>query len=236
MERARTSLSLPSPTVSITWNNPLWDEVATLDSKPSVAGPNGLQSRFCRLLQSALSSMSFDFHDVHLAPSVCGNVCKPDAVISLRGKTVCPLTTGAIIILKPQGESSESAKNVGHAIMYGRIFLQQLPSTLPETVVVALIDLKSITLIRVRLPKSGQLAVDFSPLLPDAKHVLLQLLCCQPASLEVQLPDLGPALQITGFLGYGATSHVFSGTTSSGQEVSIAVLHDLHTNSIVVEW
>ncbi len=71
--------------------------------------------------------------------------------------------------------------------------------------------------------RDGELDVDMSAKLPDAKHVLLQLLCCPPENLLVQLPDLGPSLQITGFLGRGATSHVFQGTSSSGQEVNIAV-------------
>ena len=147
--------------------------------------------------------------------------------MKLRGKPVCPLTTATILVLKRQDGSYESDENVGQAVIYGRTFLQQLPSSLRDTVYVALTDLRRITLLRVRLPANGQLEVGMSHQLADVKYVLLQLLSCQPASLGVHLPDLGPSLKITGFLGYGATSHIFQGTTSNGDEVSVAVMHEV---------
>ena len=218
-------LPLPPLAASLTWNDPLWDEVAAPESHLLEAGEQGLQSKFCRLLNSAPSSMSFEFHDVHTAPSVCGNDLKPDTVMKLRGKPVCPLTTAAILDLKRQDGAYDNEKNVGQAVTYGRTFLQQLPSSLRNTVYVALTDLQRITLMRVSLPANGQLEVAMSTQLADVKSILLQLLSCTPASLRVQLPDLGPSLKITGFLGHGATSHVFQGTTSNGDEVSFAVMH-----------
>lgn len=77
----------------------------------------------------APSSTSFEFHDVRSAPSVCGNDLKPDVVMSLRGKPVCPLTTGAIIDLKRQGVSPEMDKNDGQALTYGRHIWPDLPAT-----------------------------------------------------------------------------------------------------------
>ena len=132
-----------------------------------------------------------------------------------------------IVILKRQDGSYNNEKNVGQAVTYGRTFLQQLPSSLRDTVYVALTHLKRITLMRVRLLPNNQLKVDMSPQLTDVKHVLLQLLSCEPAHLRVQLPYLGPSLSITGFLGHGATSHVFQGTNSNGDEVSVAVMHEV---------
>ena len=224
-KQARVELPLPPLAASLTWNDPLWDEVAAPESHLPEAGEQGLQSKLCRLLNSAPSSMSFEFHDVHTAPSVCGNDLKPDTVMSLRGIPVCPLTTGAIINLKRQDGAYDNDKNVGQAVTYGRTFLQQLPRDLRDTVYVALTDLQRITLMRVTLHANGQLKVDMSTQLADVKSILLQLLSCQPASLRVQLPDLGPSLKITGLLGHGATSHVFQGTTSNGDEVSVAVMH-----------
>lgn len=49
--------------------------------------------------------------------------------MSLRGKPVCPLTTGAIIDLKRQGVSPEMDKNVGQALTYGRHIWPDLPAT-----------------------------------------------------------------------------------------------------------
>ncbi|DBA82195.1 TPA: hypothetical protein ACH3X1_007178 [Trebouxia sp. C0004] len=112
--------------------------------------------------------------------------------MGLRDKPCVPLTTAAIIHFK--GGGCDNDENVGKAITYGRVFLQQFPQSLRRMVVVGLTDLLSITLILVRLDLSDEnehLSFDMSPRLPDVKYTLLQLLSSEPQRLFVELPDLG---------------------------------------------
>ena len=106
--------------------------------------------------------------------------------MALRDNACVPLTTAAIIDFKRQGGGCDNDENVGKAITYGRVFLQQLSRSLRRVVVVGLTDLVSITLILVRLDLSGgkeHLSFDMTPRLPDVKYTLLQLLSSEPQRL-----------------------------------------------------
>lgn len=159
--------------------------------------------------------------------------------MGLRDKPCIPLTTAAIIDLKQQGGGYDNDANVGKAITYGRVFLQQLPQTLRKMVLVGLTDLLSITLILVRLDSNAQgtedLSFDMSARLPDVKRTLLQLLSCEPQRWFVELPDLGPSIQIVGLLGSGATSHVYEAAEGGQQVVAkVPFIQDLsHECSIL---
>ena len=164
-----------------------------------------------------------------MRPSVCGNDLKPDIVMALRNKPCVPLTTAAIIDIKRQGGGYDNDENVGKAITYGRVFLQQLPSTLRKVVVVGLTDLLSITLIIVSLDVSDgsePLSFDMSPRLPDVRYTLLQLLSSEPQRLFVELPDLGASIQVVGLLGFGASSHVYE-VVEGGQQVRSSIVYSV---------
>ena len=196
----------------------------------------GLQSLFADLLSTAPISTPFVFHDVHTRPSVCGHDLKPDVVMGLRDKPCVPLTTAAIIDFKRQGGGYDNDENVGKAITYGRVFLQQFPRSLRRMVVVGLTDLLSITLILVRLDLSDgneHLSFDMSPRLPDVKYTLLQLLSSEPQRLFVELPDLGASIQVIGLLGFGATSHVYE-ALEGGQQVMFSVVCSVEVLNILV--
>ena len=75
--------------------------------------------------------------------------------MGLRDKPCIPLTTAAIIDFKRQSGGYDNDENVGKAMTYSRVFLQQLPQTLRSMVLVGLTDLRSITLILVRLNLSN---------------------------------------------------------------------------------
>ena len=90
-------------------------------------------------------------HDSVRLQVVATHGCDP------KPKPVCPLTTGAIIDLRWQDGSFDKDKNVGQAVTYGRTFLQQLPRSLRDTVLVALTNLQHITLMRVRLLPAGDI-------------------------------------------------------------------------------
>ena len=186
-----------------------------------------LHTLFAELLLAAPTNTPFVFLDVHRTPSVCGSDLKPDVVMCLRHKPCIPLSTAAIINLKQQGGSYDNDENVGKAIIYGKVFLQQFPRSLRSTVVVGLTDLISITLILVRLHFNGEgneeLSFDMSHRLPDVKHTLLQLLSSHPQDLFVKLPDLGASIRVIGFLGYGATSHVYEALEGDQQVMSLRV-------------
>lgn len=214
-KKSKVVISLP-PTDALTWESPIWARV-TSSSVQLLEADNGqqkgLQSLFADLLPTAPVNTPFVFHDVHTKPSVCGSDLKPDVVMGLRDKPCIPLTTAAIIDFKRQGGGYDSDENVGKAITYGRVFLQQLPRSLRSMVLVGLTDLCSITLILVRLTLTDEgveeLYFDRSAQLPDVRHTLLQLLSCEPQRWFVELPNLGPSIQVMGFLGSGATSHVY---------------------------
>lgn len=156
-----------------------------------------------------------------MRPSVCGSDLKPDIVMGLRDKPCIPLTTAAIIDFKRQGGGYDNDKNVGKAITYGRVFLQQLPRTLRKMVLAGLTDLRNITLVLVRLDLdvhgAEALSYEMSAQLPDVKRTLLQLLSCEPQRWFVELPDLGPSIQVVGLLGSGATSHVYEASEDGHQ-------------------
>lgn len=128
--------------------------------------------------------------------------------MGLRDKPGNPLTTGAIINFRPQGGDYDNDKNVGKAILCGRVFLQQLPRSLRSMVLVGLADLCSITLVLVRLDMGAEVKVgeylsyERSAQLPDVKHTLLQLLSCEPQRWFVELPNLGPSIRVMGLLGF----------------------------------
>lgn len=226
-KKPRVELALP-PTYTSSWDSPVWEHVANSSnplSKADQGQQKGLRSLFADLLSTAPATTPFVLHDVHGRPSVCGNDVKLDAVMGLRGKPCNPLTTAAIICIKGQGGSYDSDEDVGKAITYGRVFLQQLPRTLRRMVLIVLTDLRSITLITVRLDLDRQgnedLSFERTGSLPDVKHKFLQLLSCEPQRWYVDLPDLGPSMQVTNLLGFGATSHVYE-AARGGQQVTPA--------------
>ena len=216
-KRAKVEVPLP-PTYAEDWHSPSWADVTSSSVQLLEADKGeqkGLQSLFADLLPTAPSSTPFVFHDVHTTPSVCGSDLKPDVVMGLRDKPCIPLTTAAIIDFKRQGGGYDNDENIGKAITYGRVSLQQLPRTLRKMVVVGLTEhhLQSITLVLVKLDAdvdgAEHLSYEMSTRLPDVKHTLLQLLSCEPQRWFVELPDLGPSIQLVGLLGSGATSHVY---------------------------
>jgi len=228
-QKPRVEVPLPQAD-TLAWESPVWTHVTNSSVQLSEADKGqqkGLQSLFGDLLPTAPISTPFVFHDVHSRPSVCGNDMKPDVVMGLRDKPCIPLTTAAIIDFKRQGKCYDNDENVGKAITYGRVFLQQLPRTLRKMVLVGLTDLLTITLVLVRLDSNAQgtedLSFEMSACLPDVKRVLLQLLVCEPQRWFVKLPDLGPNIQIVGLLGSGATSHVYE-ASQGGQQVTSIVM------------
>ena len=144
---------------------------------------------------------------------MCADDLKPDCVMSLRHKPMVPMTTGFVLDLKRQDSLYDNSKNIGKAITYGRMCLQQLPRSLRSTVLVGLTDLHTITLIRVTLSvhpdQEASMSAQVSEAYPDVRHILTQLLSSQPSDLHVNLPDLGPSIEIIDFLGHGATSDVY---------------------------
>lgn len=220
-KKSKVVISLP-PTDALTWESPIWAKVTSssvLLLEADKGHQKGLQSLFADLLPTAPVNTPFVFHDVHTKSSVCGSDLKPDVVMGLRDKPCIPLTTAAIIDFKQQGGGYDNDENVGKAITYGRVFLQHLPRSLRSMVLVGLTDLCSITLILVRLTLTDEgveeLYFDRSAQFPDVRHTLLQLLSCEPQRCFVELPNLGPSIQVLGFLGSGATSHVYE----DGQQV-----------------
>lgn len=174
---------------------------------------DGLQSIFTHLLASAPTNTPFQLHDVRSCRSVCGDDLKPDFVMSLRHKPMVPMTTGFVLDLKRQYSQCDSSKNIGKAITYGRMCLQQQPRTLRSTVLVGLTYLHTITLIRVTLPmqpdQEGSMSIQVSEAWPGVRDTLLQLLSSHPSDLQVNMPDLGPSFEAIDFLGHGATSNVY---------------------------
>ena len=116
------------------------------------------------------------------------------------------------------------------------MFLQQLPRTLRRKVLVGLTDLRSITLVLVRLDLDVQgaesLSFEMSAQLPDVKRTLLQLLSCEPQRWFVELLDLGPSIQVVGLLGSGATSHVYE-AFDNGQQVIALILSYV---AVLTKW
>ena len=223
-KKSKVVISLP-PTDALTWESPVWAQVTSSSVQLLEADKGhqkGLQSLFADLLPTAPVNTPFVFHDVHTKSSDCGSDLNPDVVMGLRDKPCIPLTTAAITDFKRQGGGYDNDENVGKAITYGRVFLQQLLRSLRSMVLVGLTDLCSITLILVRLtlPDEGveELYFDRSAQLPDVRHTLLQLLSCEPQRWFVELPNLGPSIQVMGFLGSGATSHVYE-ASEDGQQV-----------------
>ncbi len=230
----KPKIEVPSPqALDVSWDSPIWAQVTNSSTQLLEAEKGhkkGLQSLFAQLLPSAPVNTPFVFHDVHTKPSVCGSVLKPDVVMGLRDKPCNALTTGAIINFKPQGGDHDYDENVGKAILCGRVFLQQLPRSLRSTVLVGLTDFCSITLVFVRLDMSAEVKVgenlsyERSARLPDVKHTLLQLLSCEPQRWFVELPNLGPSIQVMGLLGFGATSHVYEASEGEQKVMSYNVI------------
>ncbi len=213
----RQDILLPPFAADDTWEDVLWGQLAASTglTEADDCSRKGLQTAFAQLLLSAPNHTPFVLHDMHSAKSVCGDHLKPDAVMSLRSKPMAPFTTGLLLDLRRQHDQYDIDKFTGKAIMYGRDFLRQLLMSLRTTVLVCLTALKTITLIRVSLQPEPdielgeRLSYSIGCLLSDVKRVLLQLLSSHPSDLHMQLPDLGPRVEVTGFLGYGATSHMY---------------------------
>ena len=221
-KRQRTAIPLSAFATGVMWEDRLWGNVAVSIGllKRDDGNTEGLQSIFTRLLNTAPTSTPFQLHDVHSCRSVCGDDLKPDCVMSLRHKPLVPMTTGLVLDLKRHDNLYDSSEHAGKAIIYGRTPLQQLPRSLRNTVLVGLTDLHSITLIKVTLSSAGNsVSVQVGQSLPDVRRVLLQLLSSQPSDLHVHSPDLGPSVEITDLLGYGATSHVYT-ALKDGQQAS----------------
>ena len=227
-EKPKIKLPLP-PTCALAWDSPIWAQVASSNVQLLEADKGQrklLQSLFADLLPTAPTNTPFVFHDVHTRPSVFGSDLKPDVVMGLRDKPCIPLTTAAMIGLKRQGGGYDSDENVGKAITHGRVFLQQLPRTLRSMVWVGLTDLRSLTLVLVRLELdvhgAEHLSFEMSARMPDVKRTLLRLLSCEPQTLFVELPDLGASIQVVDFLGSGATSHVYEASAGGQQVLTLA--------------
>jgi len=220
-KRPRIEIPLPPPLVGATWEHERWRYVAdNTDLLEADDGPRqGLQSTLATLLQTAPTNTPFVLHDVHSQRSVCGDDLKPDMVLSLRGKPVVPITTGFILELKRQDTPYDTDQNVGKAITYGRTCLQQLPRSLRSKMLVGLTDLRTITIICVTLAEPDTFSFELSAKLPDVRHVLLKLLSSPAYYLHVEMPNLGPSVDIIDFLGRGATSNVYK-ATQSGQQVT----------------
>ena len=229
-KRQRTQITLSPALPGIKWEHELWERVTASIGLPEQedGDKTGLLSIFKHLLCTAPTNSPFELHDVHSSPSVCGDALQPDCVMSLQHKPIIPMTTGLILDLKPQDGLYENSDNVGKAIMYGRLCLQQLPQSLRSTVLVGLTDLCTITLIRVSLPSDPDrgevLSAKVGQACPDVKQTLLQLLSMQPRDLHVEWPDLGPLVEIMDFLGRGATSNVYK-ALKDGQQVFARVNH-----------
>ena len=90
-------------------------------------------------------------------------------------------------------------------------------------VLVVLTDLRTVTLISVRLDVDRQgnqeLSWERTAKLPDVKQKFLQLLSCEPQRWFIELPNLGPSMQVTNLLGFGATSHVYEASQGGHQVV-----------------
>ena len=88
-------------------------------------------------------------------------------------------------------------------------------------VLVGLTDLCSSTSILVGFSLTDEsveeLYFDRSAQLPDVRRTLLQLLSCESQRWFIELPNLGPSIQVTGFLGSGATSHVYEASEGRQQ-------------------
>ena len=69
----------------------------------------------------------------------------------------------------------------------------------------------------------GRLSCERAACRPDVKRTLIQLLSCEPQRWFVDLPDLGPTIQIVGLLGSGATSHVYEAAEAGQQVISSIV-------------
>lgn len=240
-KRERTTIAL-APAPGVMWQDGLWEKVAASTglTKKGTNNQEGLQAIFTRLLKTAPISTPFQLHDVHLHHSVCGDDLKPDCVMTLRDKPIVPMTTGFVLGLKCHDNQYESNANVGKAIIYGRLLLEQLPRSLCSSVLVGLTDLHTITLVRVTLSQPLSMGGDGPPLSAQVSHaqtnvkqVLLQLLSSRPSDLHVELPNLGPSVEIIDFLGHGATSNVYQ-ALKDGQQVwhtlrlAAAALHHVH--------
>lgn len=224
MERTTIALSPSAPDVK--WEDECWGHVAASTGLPEKddGTTEGLQSIFTKLLNSAPTNTPFQLHDVHTRCSVCGDDLKPDIVMSLRHTPTVPMTTGFVLDLKRQDGRYENSENIGKAITYGRMCLQQLPRSLRRTILVGLTDLHAITLVRVTLPlhpdQEASMSLEVSEACTDVRDILMQLLSSQPRDLQVHLPNLGPSFKVTDFLGHGATSNVYK-ADKGRQQVSV---------------
>lgn len=69
--------------------------------------------------------------------------------------------------------------------------------------------------------------------LPDVKDTFLRLLGSEPHSLFVTLPDLAASIQVLGFPGFGATSHVYE-VAEGGQQVVSSIVCSIEVPSKLV--
>ena len=235
-KRHRKEIALSPTLPGIKWEHELWDHVAVSTGLPERddGDKEGLQSIFQHLLRKAPTNTPFAFHDVHTSPSVCGDALKPNCVMSLRHKPIVPMTTGLILDLKRQDGLYENSENVGKAITYGRLCLQQLPRSLRKTVLVGLTDLRTIHSYMSAYPwiKTVERSCQLKWACPDVKLILLQLLSMRPGDLHVELPDLGPSVETMDFLGRGATSHVYK-ALKDGQQV-FAHMNNAKVDSLMI--
>lgn len=152
-KRQRTKIALSSSALNVKWDDKLWEYVAVSTGLPEKddGDRDGLQSIFTRLMKAPpptrLSSCTMSIDAV-----LCVEMTSSLILMSLRHKPMVPMTTRLVLHLKHQDSQCDSSKNIGKAITYGRMCLQQLPRTLRSTVLVGLTDLQTITLIRVTLP------------------------------------------------------------------------------------
>ena len=196
-KRQRTKIALSSSALNVKWDDKLWEYVAVSTGLPEKddGDRDGLQSIFTRLMKAPpptrLSSCTMSIDAV-----LCVEMTSSLILMSLRHKPMVPMTTRLVLHLKHQDSQCDSSKNIGKAITYGRMCLQQLPRTLRSTVLVGLTDLQTITLIRVTLPmqpdQEASPSVQVSEACPDVRDTLLQLLSSHPSDLQVNMPDLGP--------------------------------------------
>jgi hypothetical protein len=165
----------------------------------------------------------------------------PAAVVHPMGRLPLASNIVALVELKRTG-GVEEAGSLGQVALYAEHMLEHAVPPSRHSLLAAVTDLRTIKFVRVtrRDEASGRrYSYALSPASDDVVGALTWLACQEPAQLGVQIPSFvaqagpaglgvagpaGPAapaagqeLQVTGFLGSGATSEVYSALTAEGQ-------------------
>lgn len=236
VKRSLVSVSSGSRALAETWMaanksvGKAWKDASQASSSLSESGEEGIQEIVTNLLEVKIKNDAFDkasirLHDVHLSPSVCGPCWRPD-IVGAAG-TVLPSSTGVIIELKGQKDNYAAPANIQQIANYGVALLNQLPQSCRSSVLLGITDLKKIRFLRVERGAKGQgfsfeLSEEISEVLAALCAIMLTPLTQLDAVIPPDLEYQGQPLQLTSFLGGGATSMVFQGV-STKLEGSFAV-------------